>query len=364
MIREITKKLLLLALYALRFADKNATSGLLVLTYHRISEQPDITDPLKISVSMFENQIRFLKTNYFFITADDLRDAITGICKLPDKACLITFDDGWQDNYTIGLPVLKKYNVPALIFISTDYIGSGKIFWHNRLRNILKQVIVENQFIEPIKLYLPGKIAEKIYTLCQLPLKQRGDQINELIECLKEFPLYQIERLIYDLVNFSGVVVEDVDGAMLSWEQVAEMSKCDISFGSHAMSHTILTHLSTEDVWDEIVGSKRFIEKKLHQPIYFMAYPNGNYDERITQIVKEVGMLACFTCKSGINQKLEELFELKRINMRENSASGIINFFSPLFFKIELSGIRFRIKEISSRHHIQSFIAAVARLLR
>jgi peptidoglycan/xylan/chitin deacetylase (PgdA/CDA1 family) len=335
-------------LYALRFADKKATSGLLVLTYHRISEQPDPTDPLKISVSMFENQIRFLKTNYFLISADDLRDAITGIRKLPDKACLITFDDGWQDNYTLGLPVLKKYHVSALIFLSTDYIGTGKILWHVRLRNILNREALSNFIVWDTLSENFKEIVKKIYAVSHLSVNHRSQLVNELIEILKSFPLKQIEDFILYLIGHYTREAQEVNGTMLSWEQVTEMSKNDISFGSHGRSHEILTHLNKNDLREELIESKTILENKLGQPVHFIAYPNGDYDEYTLCVAKEVGFLTGFTCRPGLNRCLENPLELKRINMREDSASGLSGEFSPLFYKIELLGIRFILKRIIS----------------
>ena len=352
MIREIAKKLLLLTFYKLGFADKNTTPGLLVLTYHRISERPDPTDPLKISVSMFENQIRFLKANYSIVSTHDLSDAITGVRKLPDKACLITFDDGWQDNYTMGLPVLKKYRVPALIFLSTDYIGTGKLFWQVRLRTMLNQEVMNSSFVENVGSHWPHELAEKIRALCRLPVKQRGDLINDLIECLKVFSLKQIEDLVPCSVGHPMKEANESNGAMLSWDQVTEMSKKDISFGSHARSHEILTHLKENDLRDELIGSKAILENKLGQPVHFIAYPNGDYNKFTLRMAKEVGFQAGFTCRPGLNRCLENSLELKRINMGEDSASGLSGQFSPLFYKIELLGIRFILKKIMHRECI------------
>jgi len=136
-VQDIIKKIVWLVLYNIGFWKHRESNGLLVLTYHRISDELDIQDPLKVSMENFEKQILFLKENYSIISGEQLADIITNKRLFPPKACLITFDDGWRDNYTHAFPILKRYRVPAIIFISTDYIGTDKMFWHEKLKKIL-----------------------------------------------------------------------------------------------------------------------------------------------------------------------------------------------------------------------------------
>lgn len=348
--KGIVKKLALLAAYVFYSHVGRDTSSLLVVTYHRLSERPDPTDPLKISVSTFENQIKFLKKKYSVISALDLSEAINGVHPLPKRPCLITFDDGWQDNYTLGMPVLRKYNVPALIFVSTNYIGTGKAFWHVRLRSImLSKDISIAEILDSTDCTLQSELLERLRVVGQQKIETRGLLVNELIENLKKFPVDQIERYVLRLED--NLASRDVrsDGAMLSWEQISEMSNNGISFGSHTMSHAILTGLGEKEVRDELVASKRVLEHRLGQSILFFAYPNGDYNEETMCLTRGAGYEAGFTCKPGLNINMNRLFELKRINMREDSASGFSDAFSSLFYTIELSGSRFHMRNFVRR---------------
>ena len=96
--KSLVKKIILLFIFA--FSKKiNKPAGLLILTYHRVCEVEDSNDPLIVSKICFDNQIKYLKNNYTIISSDDLKNAIESEKELPDDACLITFDDGWRDNY-------------------------------------------------------------------------------------------------------------------------------------------------------------------------------------------------------------------------------------------------------------------------
>lgn len=90
----------------------------IVLLYHSINTGGHW---LSMSPDLFEKQIKFFKDNGFnFLSLDDL-DSLDKV--LNSKSVLITFDDGFQDNYIFALPILKKYNVPAVFFIATNYVG-------------------------------------------------------------------------------------------------------------------------------------------------------------------------------------------------------------------------------------------------
>ncbi len=103
-----------------------------VLYYHRVT---DIChDGMTTGRSLFENQIRFLKKHYRIISAGDLLDIVEGRNHdfIGKKCCLITFDDGYRDNFTNGLPILVRYGCPGLFFISTGMIGNDRQFPHDQ----------------------------------------------------------------------------------------------------------------------------------------------------------------------------------------------------------------------------------------
>jgi peptidoglycan/xylan/chitin deacetylase (PgdA/CDA1 family) len=268
---------------------------------------------------------------------------------LPDRACLITFDDGWQDNYTTGFPILKKYRIPALIFVSTDYIDTKKVFWHVRLRRLLKQEVIESFFDESGASRWPSALAELVEAALQVKAEKRGDRINELIQRMKALPMPQIETMISALPILPIMSHLDEEEGMLSWPQIKEMSKDGMRFGSHSKTHSILTYLEEKSIRDEVTGSKKVLEGRLKETIHFIAYPNGNYNTCTIQAVRRAGFVGGFTCIPGVNKNLERPFELKRINMREDSGSGLGGMFSPLFFAVELSGARVHLKEILMR---------------
>ena len=339
--QDIIKKIVWLVLYNIGFWKHRESNGLLVLTYHRISDELDIQDPLKVSMENFEKQILFLKENYSIISGEQLADIITNKRLFPPKACLITFDDGWRDNYTHAFPILKRYRVPAIIFISTDYIGTDKMFWHEKLKKILIKMpdSVDRQNLKKVLDQWPPDVAKSIFDILKSSLSRRYPIINDLIIFLKGFDPQKNDELNFKLETLFHND-DDNSPVMLSWEQVKEMSQSNICFGSHTKSHAILTQISKNKLPEELGGSKKGIEDRLGKPVYFLSYPNGNYNQVIIDAAKDVGYLASFTCLPGVSVSCEERFEMKRKHIREDHALGLNNEFSERFFRIELSGIR------------------------
>jgi len=110
-----------------------------VLAYHRVvpklDEQSFAYDLELLSAwqEEFDWQVGFLASNYEVITSRDLAGLIDTGAPIPRRALIITFDDGYRDNHDVALPILRRHNVPAVMFVSTGYIGSDVTFWFDRL---------------------------------------------------------------------------------------------------------------------------------------------------------------------------------------------------------------------------------------
>lgn len=346
---RILKKAAFLSLFEISSIGGREQKGLLVLTYHRISTQPDFDDSLKVSLTSFEKQISYLKENYDILAGEELADIIKNRRPIPKNSVFITFDDGWSDNYTSAFPILKQNGVPATIFISTDYIDTNRTFWHEELTELLKTISpreeIENRTSQSILKRWPADLLQKIDQIVKSPMTARMQLINDVISHLKAFQLEEIDALLGNLNSALGFVRREKYSDTLSWAQIAEMSKNNISFGSHTKSHSLLTNIPGEKVREELKESKKIIEEKTGRPVSFIAYPNGNFDSSILKIAEEEGYLAGFTCVPGTNISYERPFELKRKNVLEECSMGLGGKFSELFFKVELSGIREDVRE-------------------
>ncbi len=341
--KAFAKKMVLLCLFPLAWLQRRSECrrGPIVLTYHRVQSARISGDPLTVSAEVFAKQIEFLAKHYCVVSIDTVVRAIQGTQSLPDRAVLITFDDGWGDNYEVAFPVLRRLNVPALIFLSTALIGTAAQFWWEILSAALMDEGSDWEIHFPAAdLELPDSIRMQIDEILRTPVPTRNGKVSRLIESVKVLDS-RSHAAVMSLVKVRS------DGSArarrpvaLSWEQVKEMSSSGIAFGSHGHTHRLLTTLTDEELGLELRSSKSIIEAHLNKVVDAIAYPNGNFDCRIAKMAGSEGYVVGFTCLSGPNNDDVDPLELRRIHVHEDASLGFAGRFSSLFFSVELFEVR------------------------
>jgi peptidoglycan/xylan/chitin deacetylase (PgdA/CDA1 family) len=357
-----------------------------ILLYHRVldlqKERAFCSLPgIIVSVKMFDEQMKYLSENYNVISLENLVDTLKHNLPFPKKGVVITFDDGWKDNFSFAFPILKKYDLPATIFLTSGYVGTEKTFWAEQVISILKsEKILKEKLsnlsddIYPIAIQhcLDDLIQEReisLHTPYPNPLPQRErelhkfspplmggskgkgdtlqykkhylDVLTDLIERLKYLPPLKRELIIDDLRKRMGTTEKlfSDDHSMLSWEEIGILEKNHISFGSHSINHPILTQLDETEAKKEIFDSKREIEKKLSRTVLAFAYPNGDLNDLVKDLVKKAGYLCAVALGAGLNGKHADVFSLTRKNIHESSSAGLGGRFSKALFACQINGI-------------------------
>jgi peptidoglycan/xylan/chitin deacetylase (PgdA/CDA1 family) len=282
---------------AIRSAFPNT---LTVLNYHRIDNPfRKGFDTFKPNVSAtpddFAKQVEFVRQNYNVISCEFLDACLRGEKNLPTHAAIVTFDDGYQDNFINAYPILKAQNVPAIIFLTTDYID-----------NILDDKHFYWDYVAACFYYTQSDHAN-------LPLLGEVSWSDEVskekimhhwIETTKKLPDETKYEIIKSTEKFLKVSLPEgtLSNLHLSWSQVREMNQHGIEFGSHTASHPILTRIPLGNVRNELNVSKKRIEEELGKRIISFAYPNGgisDFSPEIVRVVDEVGYKIAFTLLSG-----------------------------------------------------------------
>lgn len=273
-----------------------------VLVYHRVSPE---THPFfqPIGPDAFEKQVIFLKEHYRVFDLGELVER-SRRAQVPQRAVAITFDDGYRDNYEFAFPVLKIHSVPATIFLTTGSIGTDQPLWHDRVFDAFRHATVPRARLQSwpeVELKLaPGaerqsSLEMTIRRAKYLPPREKLQLVEELEERLKPCR--------------SGRV------AMLTWDQVREMCHAGIGFGSHTVSHPILTCVDSVELKRELAASRGMVEDQLRAPCCGFAYPNGqpaDYNEDVKAELKKCGYTYAVTTVPGFNTALGDPFELKR----------------------------------------------------
>lgn len=258
---------------------------------------------------------------------------------------MITFDDGWRDNYDYAYPILKKHNFPATIFLVSDYVGTTKTFWPERLLAIITKLhnVQEDfpHFIE-IESIFSSILFPYQFNLRQIVSKNSCElhkSTKPIIERLKLHNQTEVEHAISQSEQLLTRINEtwDQERVLLNKSEINEMSDGIIEFGSHTCKHFLLDRIDKELMKKEIINSKKTLEEMIKKEVDAFAYPNGNYNKKIIEVVKDAGYKAAFTTQYGVNTGKTPQFELKRIRVDENFSKNPMGKFSKCLFEFQIA---------------------------
>lgn len=201
-------------------------TGVPILAYHQINSAAEI---YSVDPADFEQQMQYLANHgYTAVSLSELFDAREGTGRLPEKPVIITFDDGYADNYLTALPILEKYRMKSTVFIITSQVGQ---------------------------------------------------------------PEY------------------------LTWEQIRDMQARATEIASHTHSHMALNQIDQAMVAQELRRSKQLLEEQLQQPVEFLAYPFGQYNQHTLAAAQQAGYRGACTGLPGLGATAGDAYQLKRVNV-------------------------------------------------
>ena len=286
--------------------------GLYCFNYHSIgsAEQAQF-DPNVISCTQerFAEHVAFLKRYFTIIDVNTLLELQASQAEIDKPLAVITFDDGYLDNYRYAFPILKQHQASAIFFVSTQHIDGNQLFWWDQVAWMLrnsKQQTITLAGSEPLDL-LNLRIETAIHRTLKVIKRDHTTPISRYLELLAE--------------QTSCALDSPPAASTMSWEMLREMQQAGMDIGSHTCSHRILSHLSREQQQQELAESKQILEQQLGKPIEVFAYPVGGldaYTEETRQLLQETGYKLAFNYVGYTNADLKQPFELGRLAVDEN----------------------------------------------
>lgn len=241
-----------------------------ILTYHSV-----VGDPLEFDiwthmpVSLFEKHMEIVSSMSNVVPLSELIEKITA-GNVNGNLVAITFDDGFRNNFTQAYPILKKCDVPATIFLATDYIDSNKLFWPER---------VSFQLMRTTRKELKSTLFD------DLPIEtpeQKRAAYRQTVDKLKTLSISDLFAEITNIENQLGANPSSNDPLFqefmpLTWKDVEIMEKGGlVSFGGHTASHAILSRISKDQAYNEMKKCKKTLDEHLVVDSKQWAYPNGS----------------------------------------------------------------------------------------
>jgi len=291
---------------------------LLVLNYHRIGNAAeDPFDPGVFSATgdELDQQISYLKRHVHLVTLEDAQAFADGTVREKTPRCrvLITFDDGYLDNYQVAFPILRSHGVQGVFFLATSMVGSGFVPWWDHIAFLVKTAR-ERRF----SLRYPAGLA------VDLDANGMTKSLRDVLSLYKRPENGDPDRFIRELKEESKG--EDLPGTLrrfLGWEEAREMIRGGMAIGSHTHSHHVLSQLGAVEQRRELTQSRALLGENLGVETDALAYPVGatsSFSAQTQQLAREAGYRVAFSFHGGANlQRGTSAYDVKRIGVGDQS---------------------------------------------
>jgi peptidoglycan/xylan/chitin deacetylase (PgdA/CDA1 family) len=314
----------------------NYMSGkrLTILTFHRITnEQPSRVGGLpSISLSLmnFESLIKFVLKHYTVISQQEYLEFIRKGKKTWANYLILSFDDAYKEMQEYASVILKKYKLPAILFVPTGIIDDGGFFWWDAAYGLLSGSWDDSQVQKYLTAQPESDSIRTLKKITSIPKSARDQAIYDFLETIQNSSEDLRQKYVdcilkmYDEIGLNKFHISTV----LDWQAIKELCRAGIEVGSHTRNHRFLSTLSSDEVTAELVESKSQLEKHTGTPVTSFAYPGGKYNDQVIGLVKKVGYQCAFSADSGINRFEDRMYNLRRINIWDYNVSGGFGKFS------------------------------------
>jgi len=290
---------------------------LAILTYHGVVEtaQP-IPDPCMVPIDDFSRQMHFLREQFDVLPLDEAvsrcRDR-----RVQRPIVAITFDDGYQNNHDMALPVLEKLGLPATIYLTTGFLDTDTTIWTGLLQHAFTVTRLK-------RLEWRGRQ----WTLDSLTARETC--LREIKAEIKSHPqasLFATVAELTQLLTDSDRIALDASSPyrMLDAESLQRLAKSNcIQLGAHTHQHFVLSRIEREMQRSEIRISKQAVETITSKPCRMFAYPNGrpeDFNDDTLAILDDCGFEFAVTTTEGLcNATSFSPFRLPRLPVNGQSS--------------------------------------------
>jgi peptidoglycan/xylan/chitin deacetylase (PgdA/CDA1 family) len=314
----------------MRRLRRQLATGPIVLAYHRIIDDDHplavFTYPqLQVSPSLFTKQIELVRSLGKVLSLEELFQV--GIHEPLPSGFLITFDDGWRDNFTEALPVLQKMGVKGAVFATTGFVGTGSLCWTLRVWMFIRSGMEQLRQLE-----------EKHFGFNNKELVGEA-RLHRLFSIVSSVSPHIRAQFIADVNNVHlSTFGPDQPKLALSWEELKVLDSKGISIGGHTHKHEPLTLLDVPSRITELQRSYDELRHHLGKKICALSYPHSSYNPDVIAAAHKVGFTMSFGFKKipSLPADLQHRF-LPRIEIDSRKTCGIGGKFSRVIMLSHLA---------------------------
>jgi peptidoglycan/xylan/chitin deacetylase (PgdA/CDA1 family) len=287
-----------------------AKGRLSILAFHRVLREGDALFPDVPDARRFARILTWLKGWLNVLPLDEAIDRLS--CgALPERAAAITFDDGYADNFTEALPLLREHGMPATFFVATGFLDGGRM-WNDTI-------------IEAIRRSRHDTVDLSAIGLPRLPIASLTERRAAIDQCIKALKYRPLSQRVADAEQVAvAAQATPPDDLMMKSTQVQALHRNGMQIGAHTVSHPILTRLSNDDARKEIAGSRAKLEELLDARVSCFAYPNGkagdDYSEEHVGLIRDIGFAYGLSTNPGAAGTGSDLMQLPRFTPWDRTA--------------------------------------------
>lgn len=288
---------------------------LLVLAYHRVGELPNRDYPfqheiMSATADAFDEQMTFLKKNFNVVNFHTLADMADAGEPIPPNSVVITFDDGYADNYTTAFPILQSHGLTASIYVATGFIDAQAPFWFDMLSYYVMKM-------KPGILHL-----NRDNFRVDVTEENRSEVRRSLGQAVRVVSDASRLLILEELAQQSDVSPSPEERELarpMTWDEVRALDRAGIEIGSHTVSHPFMVQLNDNELASELTQSKQRIEQETGTTVQSLSYPTGGaqfYDDRTVRMAQTAGYRFAVSYDHA-SVKLPKLkpFEIPRIHV-------------------------------------------------
>jgi len=274
-------------------------AGLLVLTYHRLGNKPDCDfdrGVISASADQFDQQIAFLKRRFPIVDFEEALRLLRNPTGMKHYYVLLSFDDGYLDNYEAALPVLRAHGCSAIFFVVPQLVGTATLPWWDEIAFLVRSCRRSTlEISRPVP-----------YELELGP--DREPAIEVLLRLFKSTANREPDIFLEQLREQANIPIPIQPRRFMNWVEICELAESGMEIGSHTASHLVLGRLPPGRQLQELVSSKMEIEAHTRMRVRAVAYPVGSrtaFSETTEQLVIHAGYEAAFSSYGGMNSPPE-----------------------------------------------------------
>jgi peptidoglycan/xylan/chitin deacetylase (PgdA/CDA1 family) len=293
-----------------------------VLGYHRVVERIDDCSPVNpslcITTDSFRRQMEQVRERFVVLSLEDALRAVDGQLYLERDAVAITFDDGYHDVFVRALPILKRLDLPATVFIPTGYSTDGGHLPHDRLYAALFHAKRHDLDLRdaPVSLPLHGWVERAIDTA-------RTEGLGAAIELLIAWlPARALDQIAHGFERITGGAELDAGAQVLTPAEIYALADAGWEIGAHTVDHAVLTHESDERIAEQLERPRADILRFTGRPCRYFAYCNGYHSPRLVGAVRAAGYQGAVTTCDRPNRPGGDLYRVNRKCLWEAHTRG------------------------------------------